>query len=216
MRRVLPLLVLLAAACSPREGGFLAGILEPSSVRVTVAARRVGLEVSAKPTAGAAVESAAQTGPDGAEHMADWARLRFLAARAATRGADGVYFRLPATPVERDILDYPEEWQALSRVALELRALRPALAAGAPASVPFAVPAEVSFRAWASRGRLYVVLVNGSSAPVRMDASLLDGWRALFEPRADPREAFVPCPGGTCLPPERVLWLEGRLGKTRP
>jgi|CXWL01.1.fsa_nt_gi hypothetical protein len=208
------LAVVLAAACSSKTGrAFPIGILGPVSPHAAAEAVRLGLVVAQSPPAGAAVVAAAVPGASGGslEIMADWETLRFLAARAAARGAAGVFFRLPASPEGRDLLDYPEEWQALSRVAREMTAMQPLLEEGSIVATPFAAAQGLEARAWVYRGRRYGLLVNSSSMDVAFDADAIAPWRVLFEVRADARELLVPCGVKFCLPPGRALWLEGRL-----
>lgn len=207
MRRVLAACLALSCAL-PARAGFTAGVLEPVTAGVAAEARRLGLESAAAAPAGAAEESAiaAPAEKGGAERVADFARLRFLAWRAAARGASGVWFKLPAV----DPAAYPEEWQALARVARELAAARPVLDEGAPASAPFAVPAGVLARSWTRGGRRYALLVNDGAGPAALDAGALAEWRALFAARSDPRLVLPACGEASCLPPGGVLWLEGR------
>jgi hypothetical protein len=205
--------ILAAAACSPEpRPAFPVGFLEPVPARVAAEARRRGLEIAAQAPTGAAIVSAALPFKDGGgEAAADWARLRFLAARAIAGGSAGVFLRLPRTQDGRDLLDYAEEWQAVERVARELLLMRPIMQDGAPASAPFAVPAGIELRAWSFRGRRYALLVNSSGAPLPLEQKSLEPWRALFAVRSDAREILAACGTASCLPPEGVLWLEGRL-----
>jgi hypothetical protein len=122
-----------------------------------------------------------------------------------------VFFLPPRLPAGADWASYPEEWLMVVRVLREVRSLHPVLEGGRPAEVPFALPAGVLARAWRHDGRLYVVLVNDAPAEAAFEPGALKPWRALFEPRADPREALSPCGRSVCLAPEGVLWLEGRL-----
>lgn len=214
MRRVLlPALLSLAAACAPAApgGAFVAGLLEPVSPRVAAEARRLGLAVAVHPPDGVPVEDAAVVLPSGGERLADHARLRFLAWRAAARGAPGVFFRLPGAPTGADLIDLAEEWQAVARLARELRLARDVMERGVPVRAPLRVPDGVDARAWRHQRRVYVLLVNVSSAPAVFDAKALAGRRGLFAPRAAAAEALPACAGGVCLAPEGVLWLEGRL-----
>jgi len=207
MRRLLLPMALLAAACAPKpQRAFPVGLLGPLSARVAAEAGRLGLETAQTPPAGAAEISA------GGTETFDWARLRLLGARAAASGASGVYFRLPSVPSGRDALDYPEEWQAVARVARELVLMRPIMEGGETAAPPFAVPAGMESRAWGFEGRVYTLLVNPSAKPLRLDDGSLAGRRALFAVRADARQDLAVCGAGRCLPPGGVLWLEGRLG----
>lgn len=195
---------LILFAASRAQASFPVGLLEPVPARVAAEGRAIGLVSGAAPI-GAESQSA------GAEHAADWMELRFLAARAAVRGAAGIYFRLPPAPPGKNILDYPEEWQAFARVAREHTAIRPVIEQGQLVSVPFPPPPGIEARAWMREKRRYVLLVNVSGVPVALDESPLAGWRALFAARANPADGLSPCGERRCLPVEGVLWLEGRL-----
>jgi hypothetical protein len=198
--------LLISAACAEKPARpFFLGLLGPLSRRDARAARWAGLAVAAQVPDGAAAESASDGGA-----TASWGRLRFLAARAAVEGKSGVCFLPPKFPADRAFVDYPEEWQALARVAREMGEMRPVLENGVDEASPAVAAEGVESRAWRLRGRDYVLLVNTARVPVRVDAPGLARFRALFEARADPRDLLSTCAGGTCLPPERVLWLEGR------
>jgi hypothetical protein len=110
------------------------------------------------------------------------------------------------------LLDYPEEWQAVARVARELVLMRPVLEEGEAAPLPFPAPGGLESRAWRFAGRRYVLLVNPSAGPVPLEPGLLEPWRALFAVRSDPRQDLAACGSALCLPPGGVLWLEGRRG----
>lgn len=209
MSRPLLALLLLAGACRARpEAGFRVGLAAPLSAAAAGEAARIGLLPGPAP-AGSPEEPAAAPGDAGSRRLEDFARLRFLAARAAAAGAPGVTFRLPA-PAPLETHAYPEEWQALTRLARECAQWHELIGRGAPAALPF--PAEgLLARAWTRHGRRYVLLVNDSGAPRPLAPSDLAPWRALYEARADAREALEPCGEGLCLGPGRVLWLEGRL-----
>jgi len=171
----------------------------------------MGLEITATPPPGSAEVSAEAPIKGGGEVMADWSGLRFLTARAVVEGASGVSLRLPPTPGDQDLLDYPEEWQALARVSRELLSMRPILEDGALEPAPFTVPGGIEVRAWAYQGRRYVLLVNSSGGPLRLEESDLAAYRALYAVRSDPRELLSSCRQGHCLASGGVLCLEGRL-----
>lgn len=217
MKRLLAAALLaLSSACAPQKSrDFELGLLAPVGPGVAAAARAAGMTVRADAPEGADAQSAAVsfTGVSGRteERMADWSRLRLLVARAAVHGRTGVFFTLPRSADGREVTSYPEEWQALARVARETAAMRPILECGVEAAVPFAVPQGVAARAWRFQGRLYVLLVNEAALAVPMPQESLIPWRALFEVRADARDLLSACGGGRCLPTQRVLWLEGRL-----
>ena len=80
-----------------------------------------------------------------------------------------------------------------------------------PAPAPFAVPAGIEIRTWIFQGRRYALLVNASGAAQPLEEGSLAPWRALFAVRSDARQLLAPCGKKLCLPPEGVLWLEGRL-----
>jgi hypothetical protein len=208
--KALLFLALACGACAPEPSRpFPAGVAGPLTPRLRAEVLRLGFDAAETPPEGAAVERAA----DEEEHTLPAGRLRFVAARAAQRGATGLFFLPPRLPEGADWADYPEEWLAVVRVLRETRSLRPVLEGGRPVPVPFPAPDGVLSRAWSHRGRVYVLLVNAAAAPAPLDPDALKPWRALFEARSDPREALSPCgaAAAACLPAEGVLWLEGRL-----
>ncbi|MCM2304958.1 MAG: hypothetical protein NDJ72_09665 [Elusimicrobia bacterium] len=206
MRKIAAVLLALAAACAPEPSrDFELGLIGPVGPGVASAARAAGLTIREAAPEGADTRSA------GAERMADWSDLRLHVARAAIEGRTGVFFILPKTADARELTSYPEEWQALARVARETAAIRPVLEAGIETALPFPAPAGAAARAWRYQGRLYVLLVNDGEAALPVSPDDLRPWRALFEVRADARDLLSPCPEGRCLPAGRVLWLEGRL-----
>lgn len=207
MKLRLAALLALTSACAPEASReFELGLLGPVGPGVAAAARAEGMTVRDSAPKNADKHDAGVGG-----RMADWSRLRLCVGQAAVRGRTGVLFKLPGG-AGGEASDYPEEWQALARVARETAALRPILRFGVEADLPFSVPVGVAARAWRHQGRLYVLLVNATSRPLPIPALSLAPWRALFEVRADPRELLAPCGGGLCLPADRVLWLEGRFG----
>lgn len=200
------LLAVLLLACAPEKAReFELGLIGPVGPGVAAAAREEGMSIRAEAPPGAEAVSA------GAERLDAFAALRLEVARAAVRGRTGLFFVLPKTPEGKELTDFPEEWQALARAAREARAMRPILEAGRDAPLPFPLPAGAEGRAWRHQGRVYVLLVNDSPAAVPFDPESLASRRALFEVRADAREALSACPAGSCLAPGQVLWLEGRL-----
>ncbi len=208
VRRLLAAVMLLGACTPAPRRAFPVGLLGPLEAKGLSEAARLGLHVALEAPAGAALEPAG----DEKEQTKTSSALFFAGTRAAVRGALGVYFVPPRFTAPYGWTDYPEEWQAMARAAARLTALRPVIEGGAEAPAPFAVPAGLEARAWRLRGRLYVALVNDGPAPVPLAPEALERWRALFEPRADAREALVACDAALCLPPRRALWLEGRPG----
>lgn len=216
MRRILAAALLAGAACAPEKSrDFELGLLGPVGPGVEAAARAAGMSIRETPPNGADALSAGVpiAGASGRseERLADWSRLRLLVAGAAVRGRTGVFFTLPLAKDGRELTAYPEEWQALARVARETSAMRPILEGGIETAAPFGVPAGVETRAWRFQGRPYVLLVNDTELPVPIDPESLKPWRALFEVRADARDLLPACGTGRCLPAGRVIWLEGRL-----
>lgn len=110
----------------------------------------------------------------------------------------------------RDILDEPEQWQAILRALREPAAMRPVLEAGRPSDPPFASASGIESASWSYRGRRYALLVNVTDGPARLDEEALAPWRSLFEARSDPRHVLPPCGAGRCLLPGTALWLESR------
>lgn len=132
--------------------------------------------------------------------------LRFMAFHAVIRGAGGVFFfemQRRSVPGET-LLDYPERWQALETVAMELRALKPFFESGAGEAL---TAPGLEGRAWSLRGRRLVILVNpgakaGLLPPTYRDAA----WRVLFKPSLWADRAF---PSGR-LPGFGIAVLVGR------
>lgn len=207
MRLLLPLALLLAACSSEAPRPFPVGVTGPLSPRLRAEVLRLGFDAAEIAPAFAAVERAS----DERDLTLPAARLRFVAARAAHDGAAGVYFTPPRLPEGVDWADYPEEWQAAVRVLRELATLRPILEHGRPAATPFAAEDGMRSRAWSRGGRVYILVLNPTGAPLPLDGEALSQYRALFRARTDARESLGPCGKGFCLPPEGVLWLEGRL-----
>lgn len=205
-----------SSACAPEKSRvFELGLLGPVGPGVASAARTAGMPIREAAPEGADARSASASfkGASGRteERMADWSRLRLLVARAAVEGRTGVFFTLPAAAAGREVSSYPEEWQALARVARETAAMRAVLESGVEVPSPIAAPAGASARAWRFQSRLYVLLVNAAAVPAPVSPESLEPWRALFEARADARDLLVACGAGRCLAPDRVLWLEGRI-----
>lgn len=209
-------LLMAAAGCAPEKlRRFEIGLIGPVGPGVGAAARAAGLTVREAAPEGADTYDAVVAVKDASggkgSRLADWSDLRRQVALAAVRRRTGVFFLLPESPEGRELTDFPEEWQALARLARETGALRGIVESGAEAEAPFAAPPGVAVRAWRFQGRLYVLLVNDAARPAAIDPEALRPWRALFEVRSDPRDLLVACGGGRCLPGERALWLEGRL-----
>ena len=201
-------LAAMLAACSPEpRRAFPIGLQGPVSPRVSAEATRLGLVVAEPTPEGAVVEAAAAV----SGVAADWRTLRLLSARAAVNGSGGFFFQLPSMSAGRDILDFPEEWQAPARVLRELQAVRPVLEDGLDTPLPFIVPTGAAARAWVFRRRVYVLLVNPSVVDAPFDPDALRTWRALFEVQSDARQVLSPCGAKRCLAPGAALWLEGRL-----
>lgn len=142
------------------------------------------------------------------------AEIRFMSYLAVMHGARGLfYYRLQkGEAAVETLLEYPELWQAVSRVAREMGAMKPIFAANRLVALPFASDTvSPEARAWEFGGRLYVVLANRSStASARVPDMLLTGqWRPLFEMRRDPRELLEKQPDGFYLSPLRVMVFEG-------
>lgn len=142
----------------------------------------------------------------------DHHEIRFMSWTAVIHGAEGLfYFRLHR-PNGATLWEFPELWQAVERVSLEMKAMKPVIVGGKPLPPPVGGEA-IESRAWRWRGRTYVVLANRrriESAPVPAEY-LRPHWRPLFEARRDQRELLV-CRSEACsLRPYQVLVLESRL-----
>lgn len=213
MRRLALALAALLAACSnePRRS-FTVALGNGASPRVLEAASRLGVEGAAGVPAGLEIADAA----DAQGRTLSAARLRFLLARAVARHAPGLVLMPPRFTPGRDWLDYPEEWQAPVRAWREFSAVRESVETGRALAAPFSGGPELLSREWSRRGRRLAVVVNDGLDLEPLAEAALAGRRALFEPRADPREALVSCPMGLCLPPGRALWLEGGPEAAQP
>lgn len=136
----------------------------------------------------------------------DLAEIRFMCYDAILNGARGVWFYAYA-PVEGKIQS-PEHLFAVDAVAGELRTMAPVFAHGREFPAPFSAEGSVRARAWAYRGRDYVLLANRGKEMQRLpDAALASAWWTLFEPRRDPREVLKKDQGGHYLRPFQVLVL---------
>lgn len=131
------------------------------------------------------------------------AELRFMSLDAVVRGASGLFFfecQRRSSPGQT-LLDFPERWQAVARVAQELRTVKPWLEAGPGTPLTYA---SLEGRRWRARKKDLVVLINRGTSPTRIPAEYLEGgWAAVFESAIDPRRALQ----GGALPPKQVLIL---------
>jgi hypothetical protein len=144
----------------------------------------------------------------------DHAEIRFMSWQAILHRVDGLfYFRLHR-PNGTTLWDYPELWQAVERVSLEMAAFKPVLVRGKEVPPPFAAgDKNLEARAWRRLGRGYVAILDrDGKAEAAVPAELLaPRWRPLFANRRDVRE-LLRCEGEACfLRPHQVLVLESRL-----
>lgn len=128
--------------------------------------------------------------------------LRFMSYHALAKGARGLFFfefQRRSAPGQT-LLDSPEYWQALRRVALEVHGLLPFIA-GSPGEAPAYRGLEA--RRWRHGRKELLVLLNPGPGPQPLPAELLNGgWRPVYELSA----ALASAP----LAPYRVLVLTRR------
>lgn len=143
-----------------------------------------------------------------------YGEIRFMSYAAVLHGAKGLfYYRFNQVGAEqgKSLLDFPERWQALSRVASELRTLKPILREGRPAPIPFPPnPDGLDARMLRHGGRDFLILLNPKKGFYRRvpEAALGAAWRPLFEDRRDVRDLLKKIGDHWFLPPHRVLVLE--------
>ncbi|MBI5210970.1 MAG: hypothetical protein HY927_13455 [Elusimicrobia bacterium] len=139
--------------------------------------------------------------------------IRFMSYLSILSGAKGLfYFRLQK-PGGKTLLDYPELWQALTKVTREIKLLQPVLENGRLAPLPFQPTWDgPRAMAWRFRGRDYLVIANRKKTVYQRvpDELLLPEWRPLFSQRRDAREFLSPIGKGFYLRPHQVLVLESR------
>jgi len=136
--------------------------------------------------------------------------IRFMAYSVIVRGARGVFFFTLKKPGGRSLLEVPEEFQAVSRVALELRAMKDVFGRGRATPLPAQLPDGMEGRCWTSGFRSYLVLLNRrTKLPLPVPDELLGGgWRPLFEVRRDAKDLLRQSGGRFLLQPSQVLVLE--------
>lgn len=143
----------------------------------------------------------------------DHAEIRFMSYLSVVHGATGLFY-FTLTKKEKTLFEYPELWQAVARVAREVRAIRPIFERGTRVALPFPPdPDGPEARAWHYRGREYVVILNrkGGAYQKMPEELLADRWRPLFEARRDPKELLKSMKGAHYLRPYQVMVLESRL-----
>lgn len=142
--------------------------------------------------------------------------IRFMSYMAVVRGARGLFF-FTMRKQEKNLLDFPELWQAVSRVTREFKSLQPILENGRLAPLPFpADPDGPQARAWRYRGRDYLVILNRKKNVLQKipDELLREDWRPLFENRRDPRDLLTKIEPAWYLRPYQVLVLESALKRS--
>lgn len=144
----------------------------------------------------------------------DHAEMRFMSWLAVVHGAKGLFFFRLEHPGGGTLLDQPELWQAVSRIAAELKSLKPVLEKGTQVQLSFSSdPGGVEAKAWHYRGRDYAVVLNRSGTEARnMPAELLKpDWKALFEERRDVKDSLERSGDAWRLRPYQVMILESGL-----
>jgi len=138
--------------------------------------------------------------------------IRFISYLAIAHGAKGIFYSTKRGG--KILLDVPEEFQSIYRVAWELSGLKPVIASGRPITLPFNLkdggPEAI---AWRYRFRDYIIILNPrGNAMVKMPEVLLGPrWRPLFEARRDVHDLLTGAKGAWYLAPYRVIVLESDL-----
>jgi hypothetical protein len=138
--------------------------------------------------------------------------IRLMSYLAVMHGARGLFFFRLVRPDGKSLLDLPELWTRVTRTSRELSLLKPILAFGTPAPLPFVSdPDGPEARCWRYRGRRYVIVANRSmKAASRIAGELLKPrWRPLFEARREQGELLLRNGPDRYLRPGQVLVLEG-------
>lgn len=137
--------------------------------------------------------------------------IRFMSYLSVLHGARGIFFYRLTKPGPSTLFEYPEEYQAVARVARELRALQPVFEGGKPVPLPFGLTPGLEARAWRYRMRDYVLVLNrNKGTPAKMPGELLrKRWRPLFENRRFAKGLLSAKEDGGRLLPYDVMVLEG-------
>ncbi len=141
--------------------------------------------------------------------------IRFMSYLSVLHGARGLFYFRFTTPGGRPLVDEPENWQAVARVAREMRSLKPMLAGGRLIKLPFPPnPDGPESRCWGHTGRDTCVLINRrKDVMLRFPEEINNQrWRPLFENRREIRELLQPVGRGWYLRPHQVLVLERTPG----
>lgn len=140
--------------------------------------------------------------------------IRFMSYAAIVHNAKGIYYYTLSKPGGQTLFDVPEQFQALYRVASEMKAMQPILEQGKRVAPPFEIRATgLEAQGWHYRGRDYVIILNRrKDAMLRVPEELLDmKWRPLFETRRYTKELLTAAQGGWYLKPYQVMVFESRL-----
>lgn len=137
--------------------------------------------------------------------------LRFMSYLSVLHGANGIFY-FGWRPDGKSLLDFPEHWISVAKIARELSRMRPVFEGGTRIPLPFAPYADLEAAAWRYRGREYVVIVNTDPAAghILPKALLERRWRPLFELRRDPREILSALGNSRIVPVQRVMVFEAR------
>lgn len=146
------------------------------------------------------------------------AEIRFMSYLAIVHGASGLFYFQLDKPGKGRLLDFPDEWRALSSVAGEIASLRPVLEGGQGETMAFSrTRLGMEGMRWAHGGSEYAVILNRLRANVvEMPEHLLEaGWRALFEEDPRPRAHLLETGGRRYLGPYSVVVLRKGDGSSR-
>ncbi|MEK7282102.1 MAG: hypothetical protein AAB037_07130, partial [Chloroflexota bacterium] len=110
----------------------------------------------------------------------DHAEMRFMSYLAVVHGAQGLFYFQLGKAGNRTLFDVPEDWQALRRVAMEMKTMQHVFEQGKIIQVPFPTTDwGLEAKAWSFHGREYVILLNrrkGFLAPMPTEL-LRSNWR---------------------------------------
>ena len=140
--------------------------------------------------------------------------IRYMSYLAVLHGARGLFYFTHTMPNGQTLLEYPERWQALSRVAKEMKRMRPIFVFGDGTGYNGKPNSEdLKIHIWNYQKKSYAVLLNKSSEKhaALPEAFLARQWRPLFERFRDVRKILTQNNSRWQLPPQHVLVLEGPL-----
>lgn len=108
--------------------------------------------------------------------------MRYMSYLAFAHGARGLFF-FSFSKKNKPLTQYPELWQAVSRVARELRDFQSTLASASEPKRNDAIQKPLYGYKFSSEGREFLMLFNPTPDPKPLPRTITnDNWRLLFEP----------------------------------